>query len=187
MADYNYLIRRRFFVLFGAKFDIYDAAGQQIGFSKQKAFKLKEDIRVFPNEMSETPFLRIQARNIIDFSAAYDVTGSAGERLGTWKRKGWKSLFRDTWILEDAAGQEVATLQEDSMLFAMLRRVLCNLIPQNFNLIAPDGKVYARYERLFNPFILKQRTIIYAGSPVSPMLILGGAILLSAIEGRQSE
>lgn len=187
MAAYNYLIRRRFFILFGAKFDIYDAEGKLIGFSKQKAFKLREDIRVFPNEDSETPFLQIQARNIIDFSAAYDVSDAAGVHLGTWKRKGWKSLVRDTWILEDAAGTEVAVLQEDSLLFALLRRFLCNLIPQNFNLTAPDGTPYARYERLFNPFILKQRTILYAGSPIPPMLVLGGAILLSAIEGRQSE
>lgn len=56
MATYNYLIRRRFWTLFGAKFDIYDAAGRQIGFSKQKAFKLKEDIRVFKDEGRPNPF-----------------------------------------------------------------------------------------------------------------------------------
>jgi uncharacterized protein YxjI len=185
MAAFNYLIRRRVFVLFGAKFDIYDAAGRLIGFSKQKAFKLREDIRVFQNVDAVSPFLQIHARDIIDFSAAYDVLNEAGERIGTWKRKGWRSLVRDTWIVEDCNGNEIAKLQEDSLLMALLRRFLTNLIPQNFNLIAPNGQVYARYEQCFNPFIFKLRTTIYTDSPIPPMLVLGGAILLSAIEGRQ--
>ena len=185
MATYNYLIRRRFWTLFGAKFDIYDAAGRQIGFSKQKAFKLKEDIRVFTDESATEPFLLIQARNIIDFSAAYDVFDRAGVRLGTWKRKGWKSLMRDTWVVEDGEGREVATLQEESLFLALVRRFICTLIPQKFNLLSAEGQYYARYERCFNPFIQKQRTTIYAGSPISPMLVLGGAILLSAVEGQQ--
>ena len=185
MATYNYLIRRRFWTLFGAKFDIYDAAGRQIGFSKQKAFKLKEDIRVFTDESATEPFLLIQARNIIDFSAAYDVFDRAGVRLGTWKRKGWKSLMRDTWVVEDGEGREVATLQEDSVFMALVRRFICNLFPQKFNLLSAEGQHYARYERCFNPFIQKQRTTIYAGSPIPPMLVLGGALLLSAIEDHQ--
>ena len=185
MATYNYLIRRRFWTLFGAKFDIYDAAGRQIGFSKQKAFRLKEDIRVFTDESATEPFLLIQARNIIDFSAAYDVFDRAGVRLGTWKRKGWKSLMRDTWVVEDGEGREVATLQEESLFLALVRRFICTLIPQKFNLLSANGQYYARYERCFNPFIQKQRTTIYAGSPIPPMLVLGGAILLSAVEGQQ--
>ena len=185
MATYNYLIRRRFWTLFGAKFDIYDAAGRVIGFSKQKAFKLKEDIRVFTDESATEPFLLIQARNIIDFSAAYDVFDRAGVRLGTWKRKGWKSLMRDTWVVEDGEGREVATLQEESLFLALVRRFICTLIPQKFNLLSAEGLYYARYERCFNPFIQKQRTTIYAGSPIPPMLVLGGAILLSAVEGQQ--
>ena len=186
MTPFNYLIRRRVFTLAGAKFDIYDATGRLIGFSKQKAFKLKEDIRVFQTAESPTPFLQIRARNIIDFSAAYDVLNEAGERIGTWKRKGWQSLMRDTWIVEDCDGNEVAMLQEDSLLMALLRRFLTTLIPQKFNLISPNGRVYVRYERCFNPFIFKLRTTIYSGSPIHPMLVLGGAILLSAIEGHQS-
>ena len=185
MATYNYLIRRRFWTLFGAKFDIYDATGRVIGFSKQKAFKLKEDIRVFTDESATEPFLLIQARNIIDFSAAYDVFDRAGVRLGTWKRKGWKSLMRDTWVVEDGEGREVATLQEESLFLALVRRFICTLIPQKFNLLSAEGQYYARYERCFNPFIQKQRTTIYAGSPIPPMLVLGGAILLSAVEGQQ--
>lgn len=187
MASYNYLIRRRFWTVFGAKFDIFDAQGRQIGFSKQKAFKLKEDLRVFKEEASDAPFLEIHARNIIDFSAAYDVFNEAGVCIGTWKRKGMKSILRDTWIVEDSVGNEVGIVQEDSLTLALLRRFLFSgLIPKRYNLSLSDGRVVARYERCFNPIIFKQRTLIYADTSIPAMLILGGAILLSAIEGYQS-
>lgn len=185
MASYNYLVRRRLWSLVGAKFDIFDAQGRQIGFSKQKAFKLKEDIRVFKDVSSETPFLEIHARNVIDFSAAYDVFNEAGVCIGTWKRKGMKSLLRDTWIVEDSVGNEVGLVQEDSLALALLRRSLCSIIPQKYTLSTPDGRTAARYERCFNPFVFKQRTIIYSEVTIPAMLILGGAILLAAIEGRQ--
>lgn len=40
----NYLVRRKIFKLFGAAFHIYDPSGKVAFYSKQKAFKLKEDI-----------------------------------------------------------------------------------------------------------------------------------------------
>ena len=182
MADYSYLIRRRVFVLAGAKFDLFDASGRQIGFSKQKAFKLKGEFALFREESSEEPFLRIKGRKILDFSAAYDVMDAAGHRIGTWKRKGVKSMVRDAWVVEDAVGNEVAILQEDSLLMALLRRFLCALFPQRFNLIAPDGRRFARYERSFIPFVSRQRTLIYKENTLPEMLILAGAMLLLAVE-----
>ena len=46
----TYLIRQKIFKLFGAAFHIYDPAGNVAFYSKQKAFKLKEDIRIYTNE-----------------------------------------------------------------------------------------------------------------------------------------
>ena len=48
----QYTIRRRVFQLFGASFHAYDPNGRVVGFSKQKAFRLKEDIRIYPDEDS---------------------------------------------------------------------------------------------------------------------------------------
>src|SRR6185503_13579603 len=47
MPESQYMIRRKVLTLFGAQFHIYNAEGKVVGFSKQKAFKLKEDIRVY--------------------------------------------------------------------------------------------------------------------------------------------
>src|SRR6187431_1816826 len=89
----QYMIRRKVFTLFGAKFHIYDAEQRLIGFSKQKAFKLKEDIRVFSDETMAEELVLIQARQIIDFSASYDVVDSReGAKIGALRRKGFSSF-----------------------------------------------------------------------------------------------
>ncbi len=42
---------------------------------------------------------------MLDFSASYQVTDSTtGEVIGSLRRKGWSSLFRDSWEILDAAG-----------------------------------------------------------------------------------
>jgi hypothetical protein len=43
MSQTQFTIRRKVLTLLGAKFHIYNAQGDLIGFSRQKAFKLKED------------------------------------------------------------------------------------------------------------------------------------------------
>ena len=112
------------FSLLGAKFHIYNPAGDLIGFSKQKAFKLKEDIRVYRDEAMDEEWLHIGARNIIDFSAAYDVTEpKSGRRLGTLRRAGLSSMFRDKWIVLDADERQIGEIAEDSMLLAMVRPI----------------------------------------------------------------
>jgi len=62
-----------------------------------KAFKLKEDIRLYANEDMQAELLLIQARRVLDISSEYDVTDSqTGEKVGVLKRKGLKSIVRES-------------------------------------------------------------------------------------------
>jgi len=186
-ANDEYIIRRKVFTLFGAKFHVYDSSGQVILFSKQKAFKLREDIRVFSDDTEKEERLLIKARQIIDFSAAYDVVDArSGAKIGAFRRKGLSSILRDSWEFLDTADRTIGTIQEDSMLMALLRRFLSNLIPQAFH-AQVGGKDVAKYRQNFNPFVFKLRVNLEPGarSAVDPQLLLAGGILLAAIEGRQ--
>ena len=92
----NYLIRKNIMALAGAKFQIFNSEGQVVFFSKMKAFKLREDIRLYTGEDMQEELLTIHARNIIDFSATYDVFDTkADELIGSLKRKGLKSVIKD--------------------------------------------------------------------------------------------
>ncbi|MSR57317.1 MAG: hypothetical protein EXS05_06565 [Planctomycetaceae bacterium] len=62
MPATEYTIRRKVLTLFGAKFHIYNTAGAVIGFSQQKAFKLKEDIRVYSDESMQNERVAIEGR-----------------------------------------------------------------------------------------------------------------------------
>ena len=79
----KYLLKRRAIAVTG-KFRFYDPSGNLVMFSEQKMFKLKEDIRVYSDESKAQEVLIIKARNIIDFSAAYDVIDATNsQHVGT--------------------------------------------------------------------------------------------------------
>jgi uncharacterized protein YxjI len=183
----SYIIRRKVFQIFGASFHLFNAAGTIVAYSKQKAFKLKEDIRLYTDEACTSELLAILARQILDFSASYDVIDTQNRQpVGTLRRHGFKSIIRDKWTILDANGAEVGQIEEDSLLLALFRRQFGGLLPQTFNATA-DGVQVATYRQNFNPFVRKLRVQIHpaATARVDRRLLLAGGILLAAIEGRQ--
>lgn len=182
----TYTIRRKVLKIFGASFHIFDPSGALLAFSSQKAFKLKEDVRVYADESKSRELLTIQARQIIDFSAAYDVMDAEERRkVGAARRKGWSSILRDAWELLDEGDRPVAKIAEDSAWMAIARRFLSNLIPQRFTVSAPDGRTQARFRVHFNPFVYRLTVTLEPDCRIDPRLVLAAAILIAVIEQRQ--
>ena len=184
----QYLVRRKVFTIAGAKFHVFDPVGNLVFFSRMKAFKLREDIRLYHDESMNRELLLIKARQIIDFSAAYDVFDAATrEKVGVFKRKGLKSLLRDEWFIMDADDREIGVIREDSLFKSLLRRFLTNLIPQTYH-AEIQGTTVCVYKQNFNPFVLKLNVdfSMDARSLFDRRLGIAGAILLGAIEGRQN-
>jgi hypothetical protein len=188
MPNIEYTIRRKVFTLLGKKFHIHDATGKLLGFSEQKAFKLKEDIRIYADEEKTDERVTIKARQVMDFSAAYDVVDShTSEKVGALRRKGLASIVRDSWIVMDPSDQEIGTIQEDSMTMALVRRFVPfgNLIPQSYHLREGEQTQIAEFRQHFNPFVQRLTVTIFEDCPVSKLLVLSAGVLLMAIEGRQ--
>ncbi len=183
----TYLVRRKILKLFGAAFHIYDPDGNVAFYSKLKAFKMKEDIRVYTGEDMQEEVLVIQARNILDFSAAYDVVDpTTNEKVGVLKRKGIKSIMKDEWIFMDANDQEIGLIKEDSTFFALFRRFISSIIPQTYHGYIGNNLV-CTFKQNFNPFVMK---INLDFSPDTNNLLdrrlgIAAAVLLTAIEGKQ--
>ena len=184
----TYLIRKQVLKLFGGVFRVYNPQGQLVLFADMKAFKLREDIRLYADEQKQTEVLLIKARQIIDISAAHDVTDAAtGQKIGVLKRRGLKSIFRDEWIIMDADEREIGVIREDSVLLALLRRFATNLIPQRFHVEIGPTQV-CTFRQNFNPFVLKL-TVDFSqdrSRVLDRRLGLAAGVLLCAIEGRQS-
>lgn len=183
----KYTLRRKILTLVGAQFHVRNLSDRLIAFTQLKAFKLKEDIRVYSDEGKGKELLSIQARQILDISAAYDVTDSTagGQMVGALQRKGMKSIIRDEWTVLDASGKEIAMIQEESQFVALLRRLI-NLIPQSFH-VKVGERIVGRIHQNFNPFVLKL-TVDFTEDrkkEIDSRLVLAATILLAAIEGRQ--
>jgi len=184
----KYLLKRQVFALAGT-FRFYDPNGNLVMFSQQKMFKLREDIRVYNDENKTQEVLSIQARQIIDFSAAYDVVDSVmNQKVGTLRRKGWSSMLRDEWQVLDANDNQLGTLFEDSMGLALLRRFLLgSWLPQNYDIAFGEQRV-ADLKQNFNLFRyeLNIDMSMDTENELDPRLGIAAGLLLAAIEGRQS-
>ncbi len=183
----EYRLRRQFLKLFGNVFRIYDAGGRLVIYSKQKAFKLKEDIRLYTDETMGREILTITARQIIDFSAAYDVVDPVEQvKVGALRRKGLKSILKDEWIILDAQDREIGLIAEDHWALALVRRFATNLVPQTFA-VTLAGQPAGSIRQAFNPFILTLFIDFKADTAnrLDRRLGLAAAVLLGSIEGRQ--
>lgn len=181
----HYRIRRKLLKIFGASFHVYDG-DRIVAFCKQKAFKLKEDIRLFTDESLSTELLWIRARQVIDFAASYDVVDSATQqKVGALRRRGFKSMLRDSWEVLDVDDQVIGKVEEDSMGMALLRRFLANIIPQKFHLTTGGGMTATMRQR-FNPFIFSLEVDTPREFDLDKRMVFGAAVLLAAIEGRQN-
>lgn len=183
----RYVLRKQFLALTGI-LRIYNPQDQLVLYSQQKMFRLKEDIRVYSDETKTRELLTIKARQIIDFSAYYDVIDSQySTKVGGLRRKGFRSLVRDEWEVFDAQEKLLGVLTEDSLNQALMRRFLLGrLLPQNYDLLMETERV-ADYKQRFDFFryILDVDFQMDSGKKLDRRLGLAAAILLAIIEGRQ--
>ncbi len=182
----KYLLKRQIFALTG-KVRVYSPSGMLMLYSEQKMFKLREDIRIFDDETKTREVLWIQARQIIDFAAAYDVTDqTTGQKVGALRRKGWRSMLRDAWEVLDPVDQVIGTIQEDSPMKALLRRAfLGSLLPQIYEVLIGD-LVVATFQQRFHLFRYEMEIAFPSHEQaLDPRLGLAAAVLLAIVEGKQ--
>ena len=179
------------FKLLGGAFHVYGPDETTVlAYCELKAFKLKEDIRVYADTDKQRPLLNIKARNILDFAATYDLTDpQTNQKIGALRRKGFKSMIRDEWVLLSPDDQEIGLIQEDSTMLALLRRFIelaSYFLPQRYT-VTLLGKVVASMKQNKNPFVTKIRVTRSVDVPNQSegWLMLAAALLLCAIEGKQ--
>ena len=108
----NYPLQLSFEVLsLARKLSVIDAAGNLSFFVKQKMFKLKESVTVFADAEQKLPLYELKADRVLDFSASYHFTDARGNRIGTVRRKGMKSIWRARYDIVNGGGPGL-TIQE---------------------------------------------------------------------------
>lgn len=184
----KYLFRKKVFKLFGEAFHVYGPDNELAFYSKQKAFKIREDFRIYADDACEEELINITTPRILDFGATYFIDDSkSGKTIGAIRRKGMKSMIRDEWTILSKDEEEIGKLREASLGGALLSRFI-SFIPQNYHVCDKDDLKVADIKQHFNPFILKYTMdIVEESSLIDPRLIVATGILLTGIEGRQNK
>lgn len=182
----QYLIREKFFKFFGNKFRIVDEQDNLYGFCEQKRFRIKEDIRIYDDENKNNEWLVIKQRNLVDAWGGFDIVDPReGLLLGSIRRKFWKSVLRTKWELLDSNGNEIGMLIEDSLGYAIARRVLLGiLLPKKFTLWTSAEQQPITMRQKFNPLIKKLVVTIPSGHAFDRRFIAGLAMVIAAVDGR---
>lgn len=203
-AKYKRLeFRRKFFRVLGAEIDITEPdTATLIGFIEMKAWKLREDIRVYSDKSKSTELFNIHARTIIDFGATYDVTDTqTGEALFSMRRKGLRSAFlRDQWEINSADDQPLGVLQETSSGLALLRRytdlipfvgwaidLAMSFFPITYTLRDTAGAAAAAITRRRNPLIDKfGLDTSEATAKLDPRIAVVATAMLSVVDSSKN-
>ena len=130
---------------------IEDEKGNKLAYTKQKFWRIKEDIRVFTDESMSQELFRIKQAQIIDAWGKFDVIDSATNApLGYFRRKALKSAFvSDEWEIYDINGQIIGRLAERTGR-GLARKYMPGgkLIPEKITMEL-DGKPVVQIEQRF--------------------------------------
>ena len=168
--------------------------GEPLLFVKQKKMSLKEDIRFRLDPERDDHLFMIKSKTVFEFAGRHDVLDDAGTVIGTLEKSFAKSLLRSHWVVRDAAGQELFSAEEQSLVIALVRRfagyvpvagsLLLEYIPFNFT-FARGGAEAGRYSRVIGSF--RDKYVLEPGEAlegVDRRLVLAFAVALDALQDR---
>lgn len=155
----NFHLRRKYFRLLGAEMRVFDDNEKLIVFAEAKRLKLKEEITLYADEDKTQPLVTVKAQQALDIGATYDIRDAAsGTVLGSLKRQGISSIFvRDVWDILDEHGQAIGSIQEDSVLKGLVRRLvdIASLVmPQHYS-VSVRGQHVGQLQRSMNLLLVK--------------------------------
>jgi len=187
VASREWSLHRPLWSLLGARCRIYDESGALVLFARRRPLRLREHIEVFEDEGETRPALRIRTESILDWGATYRIEDArTGEPVGAARRRALRSVWRDHWDLLDVHEQVLGEAQEESPVLALLRRFGASFVPQRF-VVAAAGRPVAELRQSWNPIVFRASLRLRrdAEGLLDPRLLLGLAILLMVVEGRQ--
>ncbi len=111
----SYRIRKKVLALTG-QYWIEDQAGNQLGYSKQKLLRLKEDIRVYADQTMARELFQIRQTQILDVWGTFAIVDSGTNAiLGYIRRRALASSFvRDEWEMRDQSNNLVGEIKEST-------------------------------------------------------------------------
>ena len=92
---------------------VEDATGREILYVRQKLMQLRDKIHVFSDSSQSQELYEINADRIIDWSARFVFTDPQGRTVGAVQRQGNRSIWRATYDVQSAEGQDLFRIEEE--------------------------------------------------------------------------
>ena len=178
----HYILTKKVLTLWN-KYYIQDASGRNLGFCKQKMFKLKEDLRIYTDENQTTELFRIKQQQIFDAWGKFAIVDSqSGAHLGYLKRDALKSGFvKDVWEMYDHNDRLIGKVSEKTWM-GLLRKYVSNLIPEKMTLEIngqPIAYINQRFKIIGDIWDI---TCLKGARNIDRRVFLGAALLMGMIE-----
>jgi uncharacterized protein YxjI len=128
----NYYRIRKKVLAITNQYWIENAQGNVLGYTKQKLFRLKEDIRVFTDESMSQELFKIVQRHILDVWGTFAVIDSSTNVcVGMIKRSISSAFLEDEYYILDPNGQQIGRVIERTGRGLARKFVpLGNLVPE---------------------------------------------------------
>ena len=157
---------------------VVDATGQLVGYVKQRAFRLKEDVTIFADEAQVQPVYHIKADRMIDIGATYSISTADGRALGALRQRGMRTLWKATYDILDDAGSAVGLIHEQDAWVKVVD-VLVGAIPfvgfviqqwvnPTYLVDGADAVTVLRMRK--RPSLIERRFIVEQEAPLPPRL-----------------
>jgi uncharacterized protein YxjI len=184
-AHKTYTIKRPFLSFLGRKYHVYAPDGSLVMFLKHPLMKLRQEFTIYTDETESTPVLTVRARNMVALNMAHDVIDpKTGEKTGSIRSRGMKSIIRDTWDLLDANDEVIGLMEEEG--FALLRRFL-KFLPGSHK-IELNGQLVGTLKQKFRFFIKEEVLDLSPGDgKLDPRFGVGCALLALMKESAREE
>jgi len=157
---------------------VVDATGQLVGYVKQRAFRLKEDVTIFADEAQVQPVYHIKADRMIDIGATYSISTADGRALGALRQRGMRTLWKATYDILDDAGSAVGLIHEQDAWVKVVD-VLVGAIPfvgfviqqwvnPTYLVDGADAVTVLRMRK--RPSLIERRFVVEQEAPLAPRL-----------------
>ncbi len=181
-----YRVRKKVLTV-GNKYWIEDANGNILGFSKQKLFKLKEDIRIYTDESMREELFRIHQTQIVDVWGKFAVIDSRSNTiLGYVRRNFFKSTFApDEWEIYDERENLIGHIKEETST-GIIRKYVPGgaLVPEKMTMYlnnVPVAEIEQQFKIIGDIWDLRCLNI---PAYLDRRVMLAGLLLMAMIERR---
>ncbi len=138
-------------------FTATDSIGNTRAYVKQKLFKFKEHVKVFADDSQTELKYEIKASKWLDFNSSYVFTDPSGNNMGRVVRKGWRSLWKASYLIFDEKDQQDLIIQEKNAWVKVGDSLLSEIplvglfsgyfLNPTYTLTRPDGTLVCTFKK----------------------------------------